>query len=177
MRAPKTSRSRFVGMFACLDARTIHTTVTITSPFVAQRGYAVDIERDNGRRESESELAFIRPRPFSLQTDVGASDRAVRKYRQDLIPNRSQQSTASINNLHAVLESRQRKLQPSRSAGTLVDAPRDDGFLQQREPQHHSCTSRDCFQCSNRSNLLQSSRRSKKSRYEWCASLFTWVVV
>ncbi|TYZ61634.1 hypothetical protein PybrP1_007434 [[Pythium] brassicae (nom. inval.)] len=125
-----------------------------------KRGYAVGIERDAERRNSEGELASIRPRPFSLQKNVGASDRAVRKYRQDMVLNRSQQSTASINNLHSVSESCHRKMQPSRSAGSLVNVP-EDGCLPQQEPQRHACASRDCFQCSSLSNL-QPTRRSKK---------------
>ncbi|GAB9471066.1 hypothetical protein Gpo141_00008291 [Globisporangium polare] len=113
------------------------------------RGFAVDLDRE------PSDVASLRPRAFPVRKDVGASDRAVRKYRQDLIPNRSQQLTASVSNLlHSAPSTgsvpsqqpsqlQQRGVQPSRSAGSLLPG--------------HSCTSRDCFQCTH-------ARQSKSKR-------------
>lgn len=106
----------------------------------------MDLDRETG------DFANLRPCAFPVRKDVGASDRAVRKYRRDLIPNRSQQLTASVSNLLHTPPigsgpQQQRGVQPSQSAGSLLLS--------------HSCTSRDCFQCTH----ARQNQKTKKPRY------------
>lgn len=112
-----------------------------------QRGYAVDLAHTTGG------ITSLRIRPPAQLKIIGESDCAVRKYRQDLIPNRSQSLTASISNLHSVP---QRHLLRSGSGVT----PNKGGPHQQES---NVGPSRDCFQCSASEPTLQ---KISKRRYE-----------
>lgn len=155
-RAPRTQRSRLAPpctqSFSCESASYLELTCALLP--CHQRGYAVNLDRDPSIGSCAG-ISSIRPRVFAQTKDVGASDRAVRKYRRDLIPNRSQQVTASINNLHAVPASQPRSLQLSRSAEALLESQRDSGGSASAPPSHHAlCGSRECFQCTNGNALL-----------------------
>uniref|UniRef100_K3W7C8 Uncharacterized protein n=1 Tax=Globisporangium ultimum (strain ATCC 200006 / CBS 805.95 / DAOM BR144) TaxID=431595 RepID=K3W7C8_GLOUD len=107
------------------------------------RGYAVDLN------ETSADITHIHPRAFPWRKEVSASDRAVRKYRQDLIPNRSKQTTASLG-ASAHSQPLPPRLHASRSAGALQG---NNSSCHHPDPlgslPAHTCTSRDCFQCTN----------------------------
>lgn len=102
-------------------------------------------------------IASIRPRPIAFMKNVSASDRAVRKYRNDLIPNRSQALTASIASLQPV-QMTVGRLQPSRSVGVLTTDAQSNNF---GAALNSGTISRDCFQCTNPEQLAPPIPRSR----------------
>lgn len=87
--------------------------------------------------KSTADVTKLKPRPFKQLVDVGASDRAVRKFRQDLIPQRSRAPIAASAGDPSLHHSMSMSKLPPRALNS----------------QHGTAArqSRDCFQCSDTS--------------------------
>lgn len=126
MRVKKTQQLRYEGSFA------LGQSFALGYQWFLQRGHVVDLAH------TTAGVASLRTRPPAQMKVIGESDCAVRKYRQDLIPNRSQSLTASISNFHSVPQQRH------------LPRPGSEVVLNKGGPQQESSTglSRDCYQCS-----------------------------